>query len=418
MKRPQVRVHVPGGGSIRVRIADGTAELRLSLSALAGAMGGDPIGLEREGNAPLDPSTLRLEDFHVLRAVLSHEGVLAEDKVERPCENCGFGLSARPSEALEIAPYLDGELDDPELDAPFPFGKEQDIPAVTGNADRDRVRLRPVTVGEAMPLFLAVEKARLRLTSEVVRAMGIASLSGEERPAVIARRLSRGSEEALEAVLDLFDAAHYAPRLSAQVKCPSCGARNGFDAPALREFQAVHAPRPETATGFPELDAFEHIVTTQAERLYRMLGIGEVALTVHDGVPDCDDGGVPLLGSYVPPEPEEAGIIARPPEVTLYYQTFRAMWVDDGPYELEAEIAETIEHELRHHLAWLAGDDPEDEAERAEIAEEERRTVGSTEVLRRASRGARTGFVELLRRTWPLWLLVIAVAVLSSILSR
>ena len=56
----------------------------------------------------------------------------------------------------------------------------------------------------------------------------------------------------------------------------------------------------------------------------------------------------------------------RPAEVTIFYRTFRAMWNEEGGYDWEAEIRETIEHELEHHVAFLTGDDPMDEAERDE----------------------------------------------------
>ncbi len=40
------------------------------------------------------------------------------------------------------------------------------------------------------------------------------------------------------------------------------------------------------------------------------------------------------------------------------------MWHEDGPFDWDAELAETIEHELEHHMAYLVGDDPMDEEER------------------------------------------------------
>jgi hypothetical protein len=130
-----------------------------------------------------------------------------------------------------------------------------------------------------------------------------------------------------------------------------------------------------------------------------------VLLAVEEGPAACDDGGVTLLGSYVPGELEHPGAPARPPEVTLYYRTFRAVHDEEGPYDVAAEVAETVEHELDHHEAYLRGEDPVDEEERGEIAREARREVGETETLRRASRALRGEAGDFLYRTWPLWLL-------------
>ena len=52
---------------------------------------------------------------------------------------------------LELAPFTDGDLDDPDLDAPFPHGEPlpiAPIPLATGEAAD--VVLRPVTVAEAL----------------------------------------------------------------------------------------------------------------------------------------------------------------------------------------------------------------------------------------------------------------------------
>ncbi|MBF5066225.1 hypothetical protein G6O45_23615, partial [Salmonella enterica subsp. enterica serovar Istanbul] len=58
-----------------------------------------------------------------------------------------------------------------------------------------------------------------------------------------------------------------------------------------------------------------------------------VELVVEGGTPAVDEGGEPLLGSYVPPHPGDAGAPSRAPVVTVYYRTFRATWDEDGAYD-------------------------------------------------------------------------------------
>jgi hypothetical protein len=135
---------------------------------------------------------------------------------------------------------------------------------------------------------------------------------------------------------------------------------------------------------------------------------GEPAqLVIEGGVAAVDDGGEPLLGSYVPPHPGHSDTPTQSPLVTVYYRTFRAMWDEDGPYDWEDELTETIEHELEHHIAFLRGDDPTDDEERAVIRNEAARIVGRREVGRRAIVELGASWTDFLRRTWPLWVLAL-----------
>ncbi len=43
--------------------------------------------------------------------------------------------------------------------------------------------------------------------------------------------------------------------------------------------------------------------------------------------------------------------------VRLYYGSFVELARSEGSFDWEAEIHETVEHEVRHHLEWLAGGD-------------------------------------------------------------
>jgi hypothetical protein len=140
----------------------------------------------------------------------------------------------------------------------------------------------------------------------------------------------------------------------------------------------------------------------------------DVVLVVEGGVAACDDGGVPLLGSYVPPFEGSQDAPSRAGEITVYYRTFRAMHEDDGPYDWQAELRETIEHELEHHLHHL-GDDPMDEAERKEIVREAIRIVGRREMVRREARSLLRDVSEFARRTWPIWIGLLILAVFWSV---
>ena len=143
-----------------------------------------------------------------------------------------------------------------------------------------------------------------------------------------------------------------------------------------------------------------------------------VELVVEGGTAAVDDGGEPLLGSYVPPHPGDLGAPTRPPTITLYFQTFRAMWREDGPYDWEAEVHETVEHELEHHVSFLRGDDPMDEEERDVIRREGLRIVGRHEAGRRALVGFGDSLGDFMRRTWPLWLLALAAVLLMLLAQR
>ena len=75
---------------------------------------------------------------------------------------------------------------------------------------------------------------------------------------------------------------------------------------------------------------------------------------------------------------------------------------------MEREIHETIDHEVVHHLHHLAGDDPVDDAERAEIDMERARIVGRRESARRAARGFAGDIAGFVRVTWPIWAILAA----------
>lgn len=416
------RVRLPSGRQVRLAVSSATrAERSPALFGAALALFGGPVALTDEHDRPVDVGALVLRDFHALRAIATHAGLLDESSVRVRCGNCDASFEVVPSRALEIAPFVDDELDDPELDAPFPFDEPQPIPAVrVGRSRAESIVLVDRTVDEARPLFAALARPTLRIDSSVVRAMGIAALGKERRPAPMGRAIAGCSDEAFDAIVAWFDEAHYGARLRAVVHCPECGASERVDAPAEREFPADFARAEDGAdeSPFDDLDAFEARVRAIADEVYRERGVAAVDLVVEPGVAEVDDGGVPLLGCYVPGGADSATGIVHAPEVTLFYRTFRAMWRDEGAYDLDGEIRETIDHELEHHLNHLAGSDPLDDEERAAIDDEAVRVIGRRETARRARAGFVADVAEFLRRTWPLWVVLALATVVATLAER
>lgn len=403
---------LPSGRQVRLVAARKTSILAGS-AALLKAFDSGEISLLDAEDAPLPVEGLTVEDFQILRARLTSLGVLEEPEIQRPCSNCGHALVARPCALLEWGAFLDGDLDDPELDAPFPFGKTLPLAPDAGENEALKVVLRATTVGESRSILETPE--RLRPTAAQVKSLGIVRLGDETHAGRIARQLQRCEQEEWDALIDHLDRAWYGPRLEAWLRCPSCEARHGIWAPAVREFPEIpREERLEAAGDFPAFEAFSARVEALAKPIFARSGGRGVGLYVEGGPAACDEGGVALLGSYEPGIPEDHGVVARPPEVTLFYRTFRAMHEEDGPYDLDDEICETLEHELEHHRAFLGGYDPQDEEEREDIARELRGHLGGTEVLRRSAASARRGIWDFFYRTWPLWLIGLGVVLLEA----
>jgi len=369
-----------------------------------------------EGGWPVAPSDLALVDFHALRAVLTACGYLAEDAIEIACRNCGVPFEVEPCALLPLGPFKDGELGDAELDRVAPPGEAHPIAPVEGGGDV--VVFAPRTAGEARPLFAALAAPDLAFDAEVVRAMGVASLGAARDPAEIAELLGRCSDASFADVGDAWLATHYSPRLFGLAACPSCGARNDVDAPYERELEPSDPRSAGSSDGAPptldELDAEARAIFDEATH-----APGEpVVLVVEGGTPACDDGGEPLLGSYVPPVRGDERGPSMPATVTVYHRTFVAMWEEDGPYDWRAELEETIEHELEHHEGYLLGDDPMDDDERAAIAAEAVRLHGRKEIARQGARDVAADVGGFLRRTWPLWVIAVGLAIASVYCGR
>lgn len=369
----------------------------------------------KQDGAAIDVDHIELCDFHLLRAILTKNGFLYEEEIDVLCANCGAEIFLRPCERLEIAPWVDGELGDPELDEVLPLGKPHPIPPIP----LGRVRLAKTvtfgkrTVGEARPLFAALAAEELEIDADVVRAMGIEALGPERDPEAIARALATCEEEAFRTIGDAFVQSHYPPRLAAIAFCPTCKARNDVEAPFEREFDPAGAPAsPRAGVDFPSFDAFAEYAEHVAKPLLDAAPGPKVVFLVDGGTPAVDAGGEQLLGAYDPPTGDPLSP-TTPPRITIWYRTFDAAWRDDETFDWQAELTETIEHELEHHVYFLRGEDPMDEEERDAIRSEERRVVGSREAERRAIAGFGASLGEFVKRAWPLLLIALAALLIA-----
>jgi hypothetical protein len=423
------RLTLPSGAVVQLRLgAQGDRPVAREAGAplfadVESALEQGRVAITKDGR-PIDVGSLPLRDFHVIRAVLARSRVIEEEAVEISCRNCGATMRVRPCASLEIGPWVDGELGDPELDATLPVGKPIDVPPIALGRVRmaKTVTFEDRTVEQARGLFAAAAKKQLEVTTKVVSAMGIVALGTEREPEKIAAALAACDDAAFLAVGDAFVATHYVARLGGVVFCDECGARNDVDAPYAREMagggESGSGRESESGSGFPSFGEFARRAHEIAEPIIDGVPGEAVELVVEGGTPAVDDGGEPLLGSYVPPHPGDAGAPSRAPVVTVYYRTFRAMWDEDGAYDWDDELTETIEHELEHHIAFLRGHDPTDDEERDVIRDEAVRIVGRREAGRRAIEGFGASWTDFLRRTWPIWALMLLALLFMLVTQR
>ncbi len=373
-----------------------------------------------EKRRPVELSSLELRDFHALRAVATKQGFLPEETLSIPCRNCDEVLVHSPCAALETGPFEECALNDPELDQALDLTKVHAVPGL------GEVRLTRVTVEDALPLHAALARsggplrARPLLRPAMVRAMGIAQIGEARDPKAIARLLTRSSTRTWGALTNLFLSVNYSLRLFSIARCPACGARNDVDAPYDREFAFDDEDSELEERGSSNDEpfvGFEAFADRAREIAYAILPPSDeedFAFLVEGGVAACDEGGDPLLGSYVPPSTGEGGALSRPPEIAVFYSTFRAVWLEDGPYEWEDELRETVEHEYEHHRGHLCGDDPVDDEEREEIDRERVRLVGKRALATGEIRALGVDITLFMRRTWPLWLILVLVTILLT----
>jgi hypothetical protein len=353
--------------------------------------GGRPLGVEEVLDWPL-------RDLHALRDVAERLWVIATDHRAYDCRNCGAAIhaSTAPMDDLDVWYADDGAPPAP----PFPLPAA--APLASG-AEAHTVEVVPVTGREALPLWRALaSEADRPLTAPVVRGLGVRALGDETDPAAIAASLDRADDGTWDALEAAFIALNYADRAFVPQVCARCGTVHDLPAPSAREvepppaaFRALHADD-ERAPGappstFPDEEAFAAMVERLGEEVYVQRGVQHIALHTDLEVPPVDGSGEPLMGSYQPIYRSDAvGYTDVSFEIRLYYRTFRNIWHQDGPYDVEAEVRETIDHEVEHHLHHLAGHDPMDEEERDQARRDLERTFG-VRAVRRAERAALLG---------------------------
>ena len=366
MPERSFRLYLPSG--LRVRIActelgsHGLPKHRAGIFAPAMNLFEAGGAITDKQGEPVPVDQLQLRDFHALRGVATRLGWLEEEPLEIRCGNCGRKFEHLACAALELGPFADGELRDPDLDRCLDLEVEHPIPAleIPGGARVDRIRFSDLTLGEALPLHRALARAtRYKITAGFVRGMGIEALGEERDPGRIALALERCSEPAWQVVTELFLAAHYPPRLFSVAACPGCGARHDVDAPLDREFspdaetfRAVAGESAENSEPLPEFDKFAEVAGECAERILGSC-FDQLTFVVEDGPAACDEGGETLFGCYDPPMGGDGGVPPNPPRITVFYRTFAAIQEEEGEFDWRGELEITIEHELEHHIAAL-----------------------------------------------------------------
>lgn len=402
--------------SVDAKRAFGGRMLRvLSEGRLVVELEGEVASLER-----IDQLSLR--DYHALRDAAFRLGVVDEEPdPDLRCRNCDEPL------APERGDMPVGELDrwyveHPEepLEPPFPFARA--IRLANGVRASDFV-MKPVTVKQAKPLWRLLERDDGAITPKIVDALGIEAFGDVTDRRVIARTLGEASDEAWAVIETAFLLLNYAARSHYPYVCPKCGTLHDVLAPATREFDldpdaealllAGELPDADGAPPFPDEDAFAEMALRIGRDVYRERGVANIELVVDDGVPPVDGSGEPLMGSYRPiAEGDHAGYTDLRFQIDVYYKTFEKMY-EEAPFDVEAELRDTIDHEVEHHLHYLSGHDPMDEEEREEALAELQRTYGARAVRRAQAAGI---LAELRTLSWFMLAAAIVVGVIALFL--
>ncbi|HJL50691.1 MAG TPA: metallopeptidase family protein, partial [Polyangiaceae bacterium LLY-WYZ-15_(1-7)] len=340
-----------------------------------------------------DPDMLWLADAELLRDLAERRGAIALAPAPWTCRNCAEPLELDSRDA-PLETLLEA---DPSGDAPpeGPFPLEPPIDGVTA------VHMRPVRLGAVRPLWRMLAEEDARIDAAVVGALGLEALEmdgrEERRAARIARKLGRASDALLGVVETLFVELNTPARCRFPGVCAECGAIHDVPTPSERAFEidpaaldAIWGPAGDPAAAperFPSLEAFAARAEELREEVFRERGVENLELVVDDGVPAVDDGGEPLMGSY---QPVYADAGAHYTDVrfviTLYYRTFEDMFAS-APYDVDAELRETLDHEVEHHLHHLRGHDPMHEEELRQARRDLERTFGK-KTVRAAERKA------------------------------
>ncbi len=438
-------VRLPSGRSLEVRtraVEDPPADLPEALARGAVEL------FEEPAQGRVDAEALPLSDANVIETLAAAIGAIASPSVPLRCRNCAEEVELSAAPALPLGPLL-VPLDDPELDPPrhrAPSEEWHDLPRavpVARKGDATRFLLATRTLGDRVRLQQILghdhdhdREAPLPFGAPLIRAIGVAALGNAEGPITtsaiaVARALDALDDEPFDAAYDAisraWDEQHYPPRLLAAVPCPRCGARH--DLPLVPRPLDALGPRAAAIGTFPSLEEFRETARGITEELLAGQSPEDVdglEIVVDDGVPPCDDGGEPLLGCYTPNIGSEgvAGVPSSSPfTIELYYRTFATMFEEEA-YDVAAEIRETIEHELEHHVNFLDGDDPLDREERLEIERERARRTGPrgpgvlASELGSGAVWLLRDFRHFLRVTWPLIAIALVALVVWLALQR
>ncbi len=410
------RAMLPSGRRVRMRRPRAPvrpAEGHLYAEALAAIESG-AFEVRGPSGAPIDARSLVLSDFHFLRFHYERLGRgRHRSEHEYHCHNCEAPFEGDPYRLVPETHFLRRSAPD----EPAPDRLRLPRPLRIDGAKVRELRIAPVTVAQALPLWRVLARdAPIQVTPEIVAALGIVAAD----PAAVGRGLDTAADEVWDCLGYAFNEINYPADFFAPYFCRECGARNDVEVPPDREFAPEEdwsrhlGPAPEAAAKaapFPKAAAFEDRVRAIGERVYRDKGVRNIALVVETGPPVCDSGGEPLLGSYRPLGATEGPVPQGPEfEIALYFESFRRMYDEDGPYDVDAEIEETIAHEVDHHLSYLAGKDEEDEEEVGEIARETAATWGRKEL-------ARGFFAALGAEAWRLLVFALPVLALAAVVA-
>ncbi len=420
MPSPSARthtVHLPSGLRVRVR-AVGKASTPHAERGRQRALWDDTRALLQSGGLSVEDAATRarlddaaidglsLSDFHVLRDFAIRSGLVESEPEDFPCDNCDAPLTFDGA-SLSVDDLDDryrGETESQELSVGLPQ------PIETSRGVISRVQMKAVTLREAMPLLRELARDRpFRITPALVRAMGIVRLEGKaklDEPRAVARALDDASDESWSAVEAGFLTLAYPARAVSTLHCPSCDTVHELEVPWPRELEpSQYQPRREASAAFPTAEAFEDHVERVAGPVFERMGVTNMTLRVEPGVPDVDGGGVPMLGSY---GPETADDGRTEFVVTLYFRTFERSFREDPRFDWQHEVEETLEHEVQHHLYYLDGHDPMDEAERKETEGDAIRRAGGRDRLEKLERAALARDAWAIVRTLGPLLLVVA----------
>lgn len=379
---------------------------------------------------------LPLCDANVVEGILAAIGAFDREPVVVVCRNCGDEVEMEPAATLPVAPLLkppgDEELDRPpspidawDREALHPLPRTITV-GRRHKVDRVLLARRTFADREALERLLPADDEDdpgLEVSPRLVRALGISAVARDQTRVTSAIAIARAIEalrgqafwDVWDAIVRAFDAQHWPPRLLAACPCPKCGARNDVEVVRLPlEWVDELRAQKHDAAPFPDLAEFRAraaAITREVLAGTRLEGLPGLEVIVDDDVPPCDEGGEPILGCYTPaPDIDDAVRLDDGARytITLFYRSFRAD-NEIEPYDVDAEIRETIDHELEHHVGFLRGHDPLADEEHEEIAREHarRRGAGKSEEIA-ASVGWLAGdFARFLRVTWPLWVLAL-----------